>query len=844
LELYEKIFEFTPDGLLVVDGQGRIARANAQALRMFGYTREALLGQPIELLVPERFRERHVVHRTRFLADPGPRGMGVGMQLVGRRADGSELPVEVMLGALPAGGDRQVLAVVRNVSERRAIEAERLRLAAIVDSASDAIIGRDLQGTVRTWNRAAERLFGWRADEIVGRDMSLLVPADLPDEQRATFERLRRGERVEQHVTVRQHKDGTRIPVLLSAAPVADAEGAVVGAATIVHDLTERTQAEAALRLSEERYRTVVEQASDGIFIADREGRYTEVNPAGAAMLGYTREEVCGLTIADLVDPDEVARVAPEVARLLAGETVCNTWRFRRRDGTPLVGEVLARQLSDGRLLGVVRDVSERMRVQEALRRSEAGLAEAQALAKVGSWELDLRDNVLTWSDEVYRIFERPREGPPLTYEAFLDTVHPDDRERVDRVYFGAVRAGAEYEVEHRLLLPDGRVKHVHERGKTVYDAAGTALRTIGTTQDITERRVAELKRAENEAMLAAVIDTASDAIISTDADGRVTLFNPAAERIFGVRAEAMLGQGVESLLPPRARAAHAGEMRAFAASHVAGRNMSVGRVQGVGAGGALLELESSISQVTIGGRKILTAMLRDVTERVQHERALAKNRLELSELALRLMDQERATSHRLAQSLHDRLGQTLTAMRIDFVTEARFDDPRQAARHARVDRLIDEAVREVRQVLVELRPTLLAENGLYAALDNEIRSRHAGANGVRLEIVAPPALRTQRWAEEVEYAAFMVAREALTNALHHARAAQVRLTLGGDAHALTLEVVDDGCGLAPGHASVRPGHLGMVGMRERSLAIGARFEAAARPEGGTVVRMAWEGGA
>jgi hypothetical protein len=229
------------------------------------------------------------------------------------------------------------------------------------------------------------------------------------------------------------------------------------------------------------------------------------------------------------------------------------------------------------------------------------------------------------------------------------------------------------------------------------------------------------------------------------------------------------------------------------------------------------------------------------VTDRVRTERSIVQYQLELTELTHQLMAQEKATASRLAQVLHDQLGQTLTAMRIDFVGEAQFADPAQNARHARVDRLIDLAVREVRQVLVELRPTLLDERGLVEALDNELRTRRVAADSLHLLLDAPAGLATQRWDADVEYAAFMVAREAIGNALRHAKATLVRVTLSGGAGALHLEVTDNGVGFATDTPTARPGHLGMVGMRERSIAIGARFEVRSSPGGGTSVCLAWE---
>jgi PAS domain S-box-containing protein len=443
-------------------------------------------------------------------------------------------------------------------------------------------------------------------------------------------------------------------------------------------------------------------------------------------------------------------------------------------------------------------------------------------------------------SEAVERLFgvtaAQVLEDPGAMYRR----IHPEDSAIVAAAERQSIETLQVFDVEVRMRHVDGRERFMHlvsaprrlDGGRACWD---------GVQLDVTERHVALQRVRENEALLTAVIRSASDAIVSTDIAGRITLFNAAAERIFGHGAASVIGGGLDRLLPLRARGRHAQDLAGFARSDVVGRRMGGGRVQGLRADGTELELEASISQVTVNHQHVLTAMLRDVTDRVRTERALMQTQVELTELTHQLMAQEKATSRRLAQVLHDQLGQTLTAMRIDFVAEAELADPAQAARHARVDQLIDQAVREVRQVLVELRPTLLDERGLAAALDNELATRRLSAQGVKLVLDVPPVLAAQRWPADVEYAGFMVAREAVNNALRHAAAAEVRVALDGGPLDLALQISDDGRGLAGEPAAVRPGHLGMVGMRERAIAIGAHFEVTAVPGGGTCVRLGWE---
>lgn len=404
------------------------------------------------------------------------------------------------------------------------------------------------------------------------------------------------------------------------------------------------------------------------------------------------------------------------------------------------------------------------------------------------------------------------------------------------------------WQLEAQVLHRDGSDLWGQWQVSRVLDAEGQAMGLVVQVRDLTAMRTAAQQLREQAEVLQAVVNAASDAIVSVDLQGRVTLFNPAAERIFGHRAQAMLGRPLDELLPPAARSAHGGWMQGFAAQAGTGagsRRMGQGRVQGLRADGAVLELEASISAIRAGGQQQLTAMLRDITERVRAEQALAQYQVELSDLTQRLLDQERQTSQRLAQALHDQLGQTLAAIRLRHDAlcaplRASWSEALQARAQA-LDGLIAQAVQQVREVLAELRPPMLQEAGLLAALDNELRLRADDAEPAQLELQAEAALQHQRWPPEVEYAAFMIAREALVNAVLHARARHILVRLQGGADRLELGLADDGIGLDEAAAQGRPGHLGIVGMRERAQAIGARLQFKARPSGGTLVSLSWQ---
>jgi PAS domain S-box-containing protein len=396
------------------------------------------------------------------------------------------------------------------IAERKRAE-ESLRdtnetLHALFDHSPLAITMIDSEGHVLLWNEAAERIYGWTAQEVLGEFLPI-VSNEKRGEYQAIHTRLMKGESLTSLELERQRKDGSPVPLEISIAPLLDTDGNVYAHMSIAADITERKQAELALRESEQKFRAVVQNAQAVIFILDNDGVFLLSEGQELAKLGLAPGQVVGMSAFELYK--DYPTVVESVTRASAGESVHVVSVVQDVAFNTVYSPYYNLEGEQIGVIGVAIDITERRRMEEALRKSEERLRLAMEGTADGIWDWDPRTGQAYFSFRYYTMMGyEPDEFPP-TYESWRQLLHPDDVETAEKAVQRALEEHSPFAIEFRLKAKNGEWRWILSRGKIAeLDAAGKATRMAGFHTDITERKRAEDEiRQLNEELEQRVID-------------------------------------------------------------------------------------------------------------------------------------------------------------------------------------------------------------------------------------------------------------------------------------------------------------------------------------------------
>lgn len=562
-ERLRAIVDTAADGIITSDEHGTIESVNPAAQRIFGYAPEEIVGRGIGVLMPEPHRSAHPGYLAAYRSTGERRIPGGGREVRGRRKDGSELPLELVVSEMRLEGRTLYTGIVRDITERKrgeeALRDSEERHRTLIAQISDyAIYRTDKDGRAVSWNEGVRRVLGYEEAEFIGRDIGELIFTPEDREAGIPQAELRTAAATGSASNDRwmMRKGGVRFWATGTTTALRDASGAVIGFSKVMRDQTDLWRAQEDLRRAKDQLDLALEAADVGTW---------RINVAtGTAVRDAGMNRLLGLEHAESRQPleDYLERVHPEdraATRAAFDESL--------RTGTPYVREHrivrpdgAVRWLRDqGRVMtgdggrplimtGAAADITARRLAEEALRENEWRLRLALETGRMGTWSWDVVTGDVQWTDMHYTLLGfRPGEIKP-TFDAWLGRIHPEDAPAVLSAVRRAMESRGEYRYEYRTVHPDGSSHWIEARGRFEYAADGTPARSYGIIIDIDERRRAEQAVRESEERSRALSEATFDAILMHD-KGVAIEINDSFTRMFGYTRDEVIGRDTASLL-------------------------------------------------------------------------------------------------------------------------------------------------------------------------------------------------------------------------------------------------------------------------------------------------------
>ena len=554
-QLLAKIVESSLDAIVAVAPNGAIMTWNRGAEVIFGYSEKEAIGLPIPNFIAAEMRATHAEKMDRLL-------LGTTLPLqecTCERKDGREILVSYAAWPIfnSTGQVTAVCFLARDITLRREAEGASALLASIVESSDDAVHALTLDGTVASWNRGAEALFGYTSQEIVGKNISILVPPGHEEESREILKAIADGFTVSPFDTLVRRKDGTDVDVSLSISPIRNSGGTVVGASAIARDITDRKRADQARQEAEQKYRDIVDGALEGIFQNTLEGESLTANPALARMLGYDSPDEVTSDVKDSahdvwVDPNERARFLEQLEE--HGAVRGFECRFKRKDGSILWVSLNSRKgyAADGRAIhqGFCEDITDRKLADRAIQEAEMKYRDIFDGALEGVFQTTLDGKSLTANPALARMlgYDSPEEVVSSVrnsaYDVWLD---PNERSRFIKLLEeqGSVRG---YECQYKRK--DGAVIWVSLSSRIVRRPDGQTIHQ-GFIEDITDRKRSEMQLRDSEEQYRKTFEQASIGIVHVDFEGRILRCNTHFAEILGYAVEEVCSMTFQEFTVP-----------------------------------------------------------------------------------------------------------------------------------------------------------------------------------------------------------------------------------------------------------------------------------------------------
>ncbi len=622
---YRKIFENVRDIFYQVDSNGMILDISPSVERYTGYRREEMIGKPTAEFYHDSKDREFLLNAIKESGEVTDYELPLKTKAGGR----IHVSINAHLFQYEEGKTAGIEGTMKDITEKlRAQETQRL-LATILEQTPDAVLAADMNENIIQWNQGAERMFGYSSEEALGKSLSFLVPDYLTVEAAKGRQSLKSGGVTHAYQTTRKRKDGSLIQVEISAGPIRDPDGKMIGFSAIYRDITEELKAKKNQRL----LASILEQTPDGVVVADLENKIIEWNEGAQRIFGYSHGEILGKNVRTLVpveQHDEFER-RYRVLREVMEPQVFETFRVHK-DGQRVPVMVLVGPLRnpEGKTIGfsaIYRDVTERKKMENSLVESQERFRHVFEDSPLGVALVGLDSKLILVNQSFGEITGYSPDE--LKGKSFGDITHPDDAPR-DLDQFRRMVAGEfpRYQMEKRFIHKKGHIVWVIRVAALIKDATGKPLYGLGMIMDINEQK----KGQENQRFLSYVLEQTGDGIVVADLEGKIIQWSKGAEKIFGYTEKEVLGQP-GSLLDPNPTQDQVAEKRRSLTETGSTLHYEATRK---GKDGRFIQLDISSTPLKDESGKLIgySAIYRDITEKLKAQvgRVKAEEKLRESE--------------------------------------------------------------------------------------------------------------------------------------------------------------------------------------------------------------------
>jgi PAS domain S-box-containing protein len=528
--LLASIVNSSDDAIIAKTLDGTITSWNRAAEQIYGYSEKEILGKPIALLLHSDRPDEMTVILEKIRS--GERVEHY--ETVRVRKDGKTISVSLTVSPIfnDDGEMIGVSSIARDITERKRaneqLQTQTSLLASIVNSSDDAIIAKTLDGTITSWNRAAEQIYGYAEHEILGKPISILLHSDRPDEMTVMLEKIRGGQRVEHYETIRVRKDRKTISVSLTVSPILDDSGEMVGVSSIARDITERKRADEQLRAASEYARSLIEASLDPLVTISPEGKITDVNEATIKVTGVSRELLIGTDFSDyFTEPEQAREGYKQVFEKSAVSDYPLTIRHRDGKLTDVLYNASVYKDARGNVLGAfaaARDVTAQKQASQYARSLiEASLDPLVTISPEGK--------ITDVNEATIKVTGLPRERLIATDFSDYFTEPEQARGGYKQVFEKGALSDYPLTIRHR----DGKLTDVLYNASVYKDARGNVLGVFAAARDVTAQ-----KQASQYAR--SLIEASLDPLVTISPEGKITDVNEATAQVTGLSREKLIG--------------------------------------------------------------------------------------------------------------------------------------------------------------------------------------------------------------------------------------------------------------------------------------------------------------